>query len=141
MTKTLAVAALLLPALALGQEAQKFNAKALEKTFPKLAVYAPKGGVVENEVIFTRSEHQAQAVYVVKGDAAKVVDFYKGKLKVEPTKTGDQALGDVKYTFAIPLAKGDKRVSRLTLTPLDSGVQITLFERDVTEDDKVPEDE
>ncbi len=144
VSKSLAlIAALLLPAAALAQDSQKFNAKALEKSFPKLAVFTVKGGgVVDNEVIVTKGKTQNQAVYVIKSDSSKVVDFYKSKLGVDPAVTGEEALGDVKYTFAIRPKKGDIKIYKLTVVPLEGGgkVQIALFERDATEEDNVPEE-
>jgi hypothetical protein len=132
------------PALALAQEAKKFNAKELEKDFAPLPVYAQRGAVVDNEVVLSSDESRdlLQAVYVVKADVKKVNDFYAAKMSVKAERKGDDTLGTVKYVFQKPIKKGDQRVYRVTVEPLDEPgrVQISLLRRAVTEDDPVVEE-
>lgn len=142
MNRQLAVALLLLvPSLALGQDAKKFNAKQLEQDFSPLAVFHQKGKVVDNEVIVTEGEFGAdhlQAVYVVRTGVKKALEFYGQKLSAEPKKEGDEALGTLKYVFALPFGPEDKRLFKVTLTPTDNPgtVQVTLLRRAIVEDDR-----
>ncbi len=144
MTRALALAAavLLLPSLALGQEAAKFNAKALEKDFAQVGVFVAKGApVVDNEVMMAKEPQRdfVQAVYVVKVDIKKVLDFYKAKTKVEPKKDGEEELGTHKFTFAPLPTKSDERLYKVTVEPSDKKGQvvITLMHRAVTDDDPI----
>jgi hypothetical protein len=125
-----------LPAVALAQDARKFNVHELEKEFAPLPVFAPKQGAVDNEVIVARdrSADSIQAIYVVRAELKKVLEFYASKLSIKAKQDGDEALGTVKYTFA-PKVKG--KVLIATLSELDdrSGVQIALLRRTATEDD------
>jgi hypothetical protein len=144
MNRLLAVFLLLLPSLAFGQEAKKFDAKDLEKELAPLAVFHEKAKVVDNEVVVTVNPDydSYEAVYVVKAPVKKVVEHYKSKLGIEPAKQGTEDLGDVKLIFAPKAHEGDKRVYRATIEPLEDGrVQITLLRRAITDDDEVVEDE
>ncbi|MGC4122654.1 MAG: hypothetical protein QM765_50405 [Myxococcales bacterium] len=144
MTRALALAAavVLLPSLAFAQEAAKFNAKELEKDFAQVGVFAAKGvPVIDNEVMMAKESARdfVQAVYVVKVDIKKVLEFYKGKTKVEPKKEGEEELGTHKYTFAPLPTKDDKRLYKVTVEPSDKKGQvvITLMHRAITDDDQI----
>jgi len=142
MSRALALALLLLPTLASGQEAKKFNAKELEKEFAAVGVFAPKGvKVMDNEVMFAEEPQRdfVQAVYVARVDIKKVLDFYKDKTKVDPKMEGKEELGTQKYTFAPLPTVADKRLYKVLVEPsLNKGqVVITLMHRAVTEDDEV----
>ncbi|MFN7133947.1 MAG: hypothetical protein ACK4N5_17860, partial [Myxococcales bacterium] len=100
MNRLLAFTLLLLPVVALADEGgRKFDVKTLEREFAPLPVFFKKGAVVQNEVVISKDQtkDEIRAVYVVKAESSKVVDFYKEKTSVNPTKKGDEALGDVKY--------------------------------------------
>ena len=142
MYRALALAVVLLPSLAFAQEAKKFNAKDLEKDFASVGVFAPKGvAIVDNEVMMATeaSRDFMQAVYVVRTDIKKVLEFYKGKTKVEPKKEGEEELGTHKFHFSPLPVKGDKRIFKVTVEPSDKKGQvvITLMHRAVTDDDTV----
>lgn len=142
MTRALAFALVLLPSLALAQEAKKFNAKDLEKDFAKVGVFAPKNvKVVDNEaMVATESKRDyMQVVYVVRTDLKKVTDFYKEKMAMEPVKEGEEELGTYKYVFAPKPKKDEERLYKVTVEPSDKKGQvvITLMHRKVTEDDDV----
>ncbi|HEY3451838.1 MAG TPA: hypothetical protein VGK67_36105 [Myxococcales bacterium] len=144
MTRALALAAVLLPSLAFAQEAKKFNAKDLEKDFAQVGVFTAKGAaVVDNEVMMAKEGDRdfVQAVFVVKFDIKKVIEFYKDKMKMEPKKEGEEELGTHKYIFAPLPAHKDKRLYKVTIEPSDKKGQvvITLMHRAVTEEDPVAE--
>lgn len=146
MTRALALAFVLLPSLAFAQEAKKFNAKELEKDFAEVGVFAPKGvPIVDNEVMMAKEADRdfVQAVYVVKVDIKKVLEFYKDKVKVEPKKEGEEELGTHKFHFAPKPKKADKRLYKVTVEPSDKKGQvvITLMHRAVTDDDAVVEED
>ena len=138
----IALCALCLPALASAQEAKKFNAKELEKEFAPVPVFA-KGGVADNEVMVSEDAARdfVEAVYVVHSDVKKVVEFYQSKLTVAPQKEGEQELGTEKYTFAIPVKKGDKRVFKVVLLPTDTAgsTVVKLMHRKASDDDRAEE--
>ena len=142
MHRALALAAVVLPTLAFAQEAKPFNAKDLEKEFAPVPVFA-KGGVVDNEVMVNKEADRdfVEAVYVVRTDVKKVVEFYQGKLNLTAKKDGEAELGTEKYTLAIPVKKGAKRVFKVMLQPTDEGgnTVITLTHRKPTEDDRPEE--
>lgn len=141
MARMLALALALLPASALAQDAQKFNARELEKEFAPLPVFSPKQGVVDHEVVVSRdrSRESAQAVYVVRADLKKVLEFYSSKLTLKPKKLGDEALGTVKYIFAPKPKLNEKEMVIATVWQSDDGqgVQIALLHRAITEEDPV----
>ena len=142
MRGALAAAVLLLPGLAFAQETKKFNAKELEKDFAAVGVFAPKGvAIIDNEVVVdTEPERDyRQAVYMVRADIKKVLEFYKVKARVEPTTSGDEDLGTLKYVFAPMPQVDDKRLYRVTVEPasMKGQVMITLMHRRVTSDDIV----
>ncbi len=146
MARMLALALALLPAFALAQDAQKFNARELEKEFAPLPVFSTKQGVADNEVIVTRdrSRENAQAVYVVRADLKKVLEFYSSRLRLKPEKRGDEALGTVNYLFAPKPKPNDRQMMIATISQSEDGqsVQIALLHRGITEDDAVtPADE
>jgi len=144
MTRALALALLLVPAMAFAQEAQKFNLKALEKEFAPIPVYNVKGAVVDNEVVVSSDPKRDfyQAVYVLRVDVKKAVEFYKTKLAIEPKAEGEQELGTMKYTFAPKIAKGEVRVFKVMVAPTDAAgaTVVTLMHRKVTADDDVAEE-
>lgn len=139
MLRLCALALACLPAVALAQDARKFNVRELEKEFAPLPVFAPKQGAVDNEVIISRDRaaDSLQAIYVVRAELKKVLEFYSTKLSLKPKQDGDE-LGAAKYTFA-PKFRG--KVCTVTVSELDdrSGVQISLLRRAATEDDVPPE--
>jgi hypothetical protein len=121
-------AALFVPGLALAQESHKFNAKALASTY-EVPIFAPKGAmVVGNEVVESANEeeHTHSAVYYVKSDVKKVLEFYGAALG-EAKKTQD-GVDDV-YTFK----KNDKKVGRKVRVRFDNGtraVEVTLVRKE-----------
>lgn len=132
------------PALAGAQEARRFNVEELEAQLAPLAVFHQKGKVVDNEVVITREEPRqlVEAVYVAQADLAKVLDFYRARLSLPPQKQGDEELGTVRYLFAPKARRGDKRVCRAIVEPIESKrVQVTLSCRALTEDDQVLEED
>ncbi len=145
MSRQFAIAlALLLPSLAVAQEAKKFNAKDLEKELAPLVAYSPKGGIVDNEAIVSVNPDydSYEAVYVVKSAVKKVIDFYVEKLGFEPTREGEAELGTLRYHFALKIKQGDKRAYKVTVEPLEgeNRVQIRLLRRAVTDDDVIAEE-
>ncbi len=130
MLRLCALALACLPAVALAQDARRFNVHELEKEFAPLPVFAPKQGAVDNEVIVSRdrSADSLQAVYVVRAELKKVLEFYATKLSISPKLAGEADLGTVTYTFS-PKVRG--KVFIATITELDdrSGVQIALLRR------------
>jgi len=142
MHRALALAVLCLPALSFAQDAKKFNAKELEKEFAPVPVYA-KGGVVDNEVMVSEEPKRdyVQAVYVVRADKKKVLEFYQTKLGLTPKTEGEEELGSEKYIFSPPPKKGEKRLFKVTIAATDTGdnTVVTLMHRRVTDDEK-PED-
>jgi hypothetical protein len=142
MHRALALAVLCLPALSFAQDAKKFNAKELEKEFAPVPVYV-KGGVVDNEVMVSAEPKRdyVQAVYVVRADKKKVLEFYQTKLNVTPKVEGEQELGSEKYVFSLPLKTGEKRLFKVTIAATDTGdnTVITLMHRKATDDEKVEE--
>ncbi len=145
MTRALSIALLLFPVLAFAQDGgRKFDLKKLEQEFAPMPVYYKKGAVVGNEVIVNHDQVKDayRAVYVVKADAKKVVEFYKEKTSVEPRKKGDEMLDDVKYTFVLPAREGDKRIYRVIVSPIGKNkAQIALWHRAVTDSDELLDDE
>jgi hypothetical protein len=125
----------------------KFNPKQLEKDFAPLPLFADAKGrpvaAVDNEVMVSRDgeSDKVQAVYVVRAELKKVLDFYTAKLSVKPEKSGDATLGDVKYHFNLKPRAADTRVFRVRVIPVEGGgsVQITLTNRALTPEDPVPE--
>lgn len=144
MSRALACVLLLVPALAFGQESKKFNQKELEKEFAPVPVYVVKGAVIDNEVVVSKEAARDfyQAVYVVKVDVKKAVEFYKTKLGFDPKAEGEPELGTMKYTFAPKIPKGETRVFKVMVAPTDSqaATVITLMHRKVTADDDVEEE-
>jgi hypothetical protein len=142
MHRALALAVICLPALSFAQDAKKFNAKELEKEFAPVPVYA-KGGVVDNEVMVSQEPKRdfVQAVYVVRAEKKKVVEFYQTKLKVTPKVEGEEELGSEKYIFALPLKKGDDRLYKVTLSATDTGgnTVVTLMHRKASDDERTEE--
>ena len=133
---------MMLPALAFGQEGKKFNVKDLEKQFDPLPVFSVKGQAVDNEVIVSEEPERdlLQADYVVRAEVKKVIEFYKGKLRLEPKKEGEDELGTAKYVFAPKPMKGDKRLFRVILQQAEgnpTNTVIRLLRRKVTDDDPV----
>jgi hypothetical protein len=139
MARILALALALVPSVCLAQDAEKFNAKDLEKEFAPLPAFSPKQGAVDNEVIVTRdpSHDGLQAVYVVRAELKKVLEFYSARLSIKPRKVGDEDLGTVKHVFAPRPRKGDKVQVIATIRQSDDGqgVQIALLRRGLTEDE------
>ncbi len=136
---------LLIPSVAAAQDAQKFGAylPTLEEKVAPLPVFQPakkgahRGSVVDNEVIvsFDETARQFQAVYVVLAPLQAVLDFYKEKLGVAARKTGTEVLGDVLYTFRVPLQEADTHVLEVQLRPLSANgkkVQLSLMKRAAT---------
>jgi hypothetical protein len=136
MLRLCALALACLPAVALAQDARKFNVRDLEQEFAPLPVFAPKQGAVDNEVIVTRdgSADTIQAVYIVRAELKKVLEFYASKLSIKAKRDGNEALGTVKYTFA-PKVKGKVLIATVTELNDRSGVQIALLRRAATEDE------
>ncbi|MDR0965368.1 MAG: hypothetical protein LBM75_02490 [Myxococcales bacterium] len=136
---------LAVPTIASAQDAHKFTtyqATMKQKVAP-LPIFQPnkrganKGSIVDNEVIVTldASKKQYQAVYVVQVPIQAVLDFYKEKLGFEAKQTGSEVLGDVLYTFKVPLKQVDTHVLQVQVRPLsDSGkkAQISLMKRAAT---------
>ena len=142
MRTALALSLLLLPTLGFAQEAKKFNAKELAKDFEAVGVYAPKGVVVvENEVMVNSEPARdfVEAVYVVRADLKKVLEFYKTRLTLEPKKQGDDELGTQKYLFAPKPKVGEKRIYKVTVAQAEggSGTMITLMHRKAESDEIV----
>jgi len=139
MVRSLALVLAVLPAVALAQDARKFDARELEQEFAPLPAFAPKQGAVDNEVIVTRdSSHDSlQAIYVVRAELKKVVEFYSAKLALKPQKVGDEELGTTKYLFTPKPRKDDKARLIATIRQADDGqsVQIALLRRALTEDE------
>ncbi|HCF60273.1 MAG TPA: hypothetical protein DFS52_20030 [Myxococcales bacterium] len=131
---------LLIPALAQGQEAEKFDAARLEKDFAPMAVFHQKGKVVDNEAIVARddSRDSLHAVYVVRAKLDKAVAFYKEKLGVEPKTEGSEELGTLKYVFTIAPKSGDKRIHKATVEPTSQAgrLQISLLRRALTDEER-----
>lgn len=134
-----------IPSIASAQDAQKFTAyqATLQERLAPIPIFQPekkgpnKGQVLDNEVIITTdaSKDQYQAVYVVVTPVQAVLDFYKEKLGFEAKKTGSEVLGDVIYTFKIPLKQADTHVFEIQLRPLSENgkkVQISLMKRAAT---------
>jgi hypothetical protein len=144
MLRILALALAMLPAAALAQDAQKFDAKALETEFAPLPVFAPKKAVVDNEVIVTRdkSRETVQAAYVVRAELKKVLEFYSSKLSMVPQKVGDDDLGTVRYIYAPVAKKGDKTLVMVTISSTDYArlSQIALLRRATDREDLGAED-
>jgi hypothetical protein len=125
-----AAVALLLAPRAHAQETHKFNAKALSSKYD-VPVYPSKGHVVNDEVIESVDDvdHQSSAVYAVKGELKKAVEFFTkalGEPKQEQTDTGV-----TKYVFK----KDDPPNSKVrhhvivTYDKESKEVQITLWMR------------
>jgi hypothetical protein len=142
-SRWMALALVVVPALALAQDAKRFNLAELEKQFAPLPVFQQKGGVVDNEVIVTHdgTKDRVQAVYLVRAELAKVVAFYEGKLALKAAKQGDDELGTTRYVLSVRPKKGDKRAFKATVERAeDPGlVQITLVNRALAEDEEVEE--
>ena len=113
------------------QETHKFNAKALAAKF-EVPVYPTKGHVVNDEVVESQDDvdHQSSAVYAVKGEMKKALEFLTkamGQPKEEETDTGV-----TKYVFK----KADPPNSRVrhhvivTYDKEAKQVQITLWMRE-----------
>ena len=139
------VFSLLIPRLAPAQEARRLDLKALEKEFAPLPVFTVKGQVIDSEVVVLEEPilEQVHVVYSVRTELKKVVEFYKGKIAVEPKKEGDEELGTEKYIFIRKPRQGEKRVFRVELEKSDgaAGTTITLVRRKVTDEDEKPPEE
>ncbi|MGI5863719.1 MAG: hypothetical protein ACOX6T_16910 [Myxococcales bacterium] len=131
---------LLIPTLAHGQEAEKFDAARLQKDFAPMAVFHEKGKVVDNEAIVTKddSRDSLHAVYLVKAKLEKVVAFYKEKLGVEPKVEGSEELGTLKYVFTLPPKSANERIYKATIEPTTQAgrLQISLLRRALTDEER-----
>ena len=131
LSSLVVVVALVGASSAFALDTKNFKAKDLEKDY-KLAVFAPKGGVVGGEVLedVNDVEHKKNAVYAVNSDIKKVVEFYTKDMG-EP-KVKDDGTGTVFYLF-VKIDKENAKIRRevkLHVDPDNHTVQVSLTVRE-----------
>jgi hypothetical protein len=113
------------------QESHRFNAKTLAAKY-ELPVYPTKGHVLNDEVIESTDdvEHKTTAVYSLKGDYKKAVDFYTKELGTPKQETSDT--GIPRWIFKKDEAAGSKVRHRVLITydKHSKLVNITLWTRE-----------
>ena len=113
------------------QESHKFNAKTLAAKY-SLPVYSAKGSKPVNDEVIEASDdvqHEMSAVYVLKGDPKKAIEFYTkeiGEPKSEPSDTGTD-----KWIFKKDEPNSSKIRHRVIISydHVEKIVQITLWQR------------
>ncbi len=141
IARALAFASFLAAGAAQAQDSHKFDAKKLEAAY-KLPVFAPKGSVIGGEVIENVNEvlHSHDAVYEVRGDIKKAVDFFTKALGDPKTKKNDT--GTTVYTFEKrdPEEPMVGRKVIVLIDPESRQVQVTLKMRAYASKDDIIEE-
>jgi hypothetical protein len=130
---------LLLVAGAAGaQESHKFDAKKLEAAY-NLPVYAPKGAVVGNEVIEDTNDvqHSKNAIYEVKGDIKKALDFFTKALGEPKQKKSDTGITTYTYEKKVVDEPLIVRKIQVHIDPDSRQVQVVLKMRTFASRDDV----
>ncbi|MBS2029613.1 MAG: hypothetical protein JST54_17050 [Deltaproteobacteria bacterium] len=114
------------------QESHRFNAKTLAAKY-SLPVYTAKGAKpVNDEVIEATNdvEHENSAVYVLKGEPKKAVEFYTKEMGAPQNEQSDT--GTEKWIFKKDEPNSSKLRHRVIISydHIQKIVQITLWQRE-----------